>query len=73
MDTKKLFEKNNEELLKKLIPEKNEPIKGNLIDPKDPVFNLIYSDIVKRKVLEKIKELEFFTELEEIKTILKIT
>jgi len=40
--TKKIIDKNNEELLKKLIPEKSEPIFCNSVLLPDEIYNLSF-------------------------------
>jgi len=65
--TKKIIDKNNEELLKKLIPEKSEPIKCNSVLLPDEIFNLSFKEIAKNRLNEILEEQEFLTEFEQIK------
>jgi len=71
--TKKLFDKNNEELLKKMIPEKSEPIFCNsVLNPNDEIYNLSFKEIAKNRLNEILDEQEFDLELEQIKHNLNI-
>jgi len=71
--TKKIIDKNNEELLKKMIPEKSEPIKCNsVLHPDDETTNLSFAEIAQQHLEEIIENAEFDLEFETLKHNLKI-
>ena len=68
MDSKKIFENLNRELMNKLIPDKSTPIFGNsFTNPNDEIFNKSFEEIKNDVILEIIEHQEFLTELESIK------
>ena len=68
MDSKKLFDNLNRELMKNLIPDKTTPIFGNsLTNCNDPIFDKSFEEIKNDVILETIKHHEFLTEFESIK------
>ena len=71
--SKKIVDQYNEQLFKKLFPDKNEPIYCNSVtDPNDEFFNLSFKEIAKIHLDKILEEEEFFLELETIKHNLKI-
>jgi len=68
MNSKKIFDKNNRELIKNLIPDKSTPIFGNsFTNCNDPIFDKSFEEIKNDVILETIKHQEFLTEFESIK------
>jgi len=73
MDSKKIFDNLNRELMKNLIPDKSNPIFGNsFTNPNDEIFNKSFEQIKKDVILEIIKKQEFDLEFEEIKNNLNL-
>jgi len=73
MDSKKIFDNLNRELMKNLIPDKSTPIFGNsFTNPNDEIFNKSFEQIKKDVILEIIKKQEFDLEFEEIKNNLNL-
>ena len=71
--SKKIIDQYNEQLFKKLFPDKNEPIYCNSVtDPNDEFYNLSFEEIAKIHLDKILEEEEFFLELETIKHNLKI-
>ena len=67
MNSKKIFENLNRELMNKLIPDKITPIFGNsLTNCNDPIFDKSFEEIRQETILI-IEHQEFLTELESIK------
>ena len=67
MNSKKIFENLNRELMKNLIPDKSTPIFGNsLTNCNDPIFDKSFEEIRQETILI-IEHQEFLTELESIK------
>ena len=56
MNSKKIFENLNRELMKNLIPDKSTPIFGNsLTNCNDPIFDKSFEEIRKETILEIIE------------------
>lgn len=71
--SKKIMEEYNQELLKKLFPDKNDPIFCNSVtDPNDEFYNLSFQEIAKIHLNKILEEEEFYLELETIKNDLNI-
>ena len=71
--SKQIIDEYNEQLFKKLFPDKNEPIYCNSVtDPNDEFYNLSFEEIAKIHLDKILEEEEFFLELETIKHNLKI-
>jgi len=67
MNSKKIFENLNRELMNKLIPDKSTPIFGNsFVNPNDEIFDKSFEEIRQETILI-IEHQEFLTELESIK------
>ena len=67
MNSKKIFDNLNRELMNKLIPDKSSPIFGNsLTNCNDPIFDKSFEEIRQETILI-IEHHEFLTELESIK------
>ena len=68
MNSKKIFDNLNRELMQKLIPDKTTPIFGNsFTNPNDEIFNKSFEEIRKETILEILEHQTFLTELESIK------
>lgn len=68
MNSNKIFDNLNRELMINLIPDKSTPIFGNsFTNPNDEIFNKSFEEIKKDVILEIIEHQEFLTELEIIK------
>ena len=68
MNSKKIFDNLNRELMNKLIPDKNTPIFGNsFTNCNDPIFDKSFEEIRKEVISEIIKNQEFDLEFESIK------
>ena len=69
MNSKKIFDNLNRELMKNLIPDKSTPIFGNsLTNCNDPIFDKSFEEIKNDVILEIIEHHEFLTEFEKITT-----
>ena len=67
MNSKKIFENLNRELMNKLIPDKSTPIFGNsLTNCNYPIFDKSFEEIRQETILI-IEHQEFLTEFESIK------
>ena len=67
MNSKKIFDNLNRELMNKLIPDKSSPIFGNsLTNCNDLIFDKSFEEIRQETILI-IEHHEFLTELESIK------
>ena len=68
MNSKKIFDNLNRELMKNLIPDKTTPIFGNsFTNCNDPIFDKSFEEIRKEVISEIIKNQEFDLEFESIK------
>ena len=69
MNSKKIFDNLNRELMNKLIPDKSTPIFGNsFTNCNDPIFDKRFEEIKNDVILEIIEHHEFLTEFEKITT-----
>ena len=68
MNSKKIFDNLNRELMNKLIPDKSSPIFSNsFTNPNDEIFNKSFEEIKNDVILGIIEHQEFLTEFESIK------
>ena len=68
MNSKKISDKNNRELIKNLIPDKSTPIFGNsFTNCNDPIFDKSFEQIRIETLLDVIEYQEWDLEIEKIK------